>query len=152
MKYYKERYEQLNRYEGTVPVEHLLTSVLNKEGIEIDSEKARRIILMLLGELGRMFFYEPQNYFDFGKFVAYRKGSDKNNLITVEAKEGEDAETIHAYLRSGGLYVPELQNLAESFINGLLVRSVQAQKAAIEDIQKLTALTSQNNGESKQNK
>ena len=152
MKYYKERYEQLNKYEGIAPVEHLLTSVLNKEGIEIDSEKARRIILMLLGELGRMFFYEPQNYFDFGKFVAYRKGSDKNNLITVEAKEGEDAETIHAYLRSGGLYVPELQNLAESFINGLLVRSVQAQKAAIEDIQKLTALTSQNNGESKQNK
>lgn len=152
MKYYKERYEQLNKYEGTAPIENLLISVLNKEGIEIDSEKARRIILMLLGELGRMFFYEPQNYFDFGKFVVYRKGSDKNNLLTVEAKEGEDAETIHAYLRSGGLYVPELQNIAEAFITGLLEHSVKAQKATIEDIQKLTSLTTQNNGKGKKNK
>ena len=36
MKYYKERYEQLNKYEGTAPIENLLTSVLNKEGIEIE--------------------------------------------------------------------------------------------------------------------
>lgn len=140
LKYKSESYET-----GRAPISsdilvQVFQEVLKNESIEVEPEVARRIIQYFLASVSYYFYNNPEFFVDFKKMVLYRD-SKLQNLITLEAKDGENAETIKQYLSSGGAFSEELISMVDSFVKNMLNYSTKKEKEVTSDIERIKKLT-----------
>lgn len=131
---------------GRTPIDTGLLSKILQESIKLtgntlDDEACHKAVLMFVACTNYYLYLHPQQYIDFGKFVAYR-GIDLKNLLTIEAKDGENASTIYEYYKNGGAEALILKQIINTYASELVVDSVNAEERASEDIKKLQGLTS----------
>ena len=98
-------------------------------------------------------YEEPTRYIDFKKMVLYRD-VNLNNLLVLEAKEGENAQSIMDFYRNGGAYSEELERLVKSFIEGILEYSTAKEVEVTSTINKIKSSKESicNNSNSKEKK
>lgn len=147
LKYFKDNYE-----DGREPVDAGLLSSILRESIKITSGNdalnidCYKTVLLFLAGVNYYFYLHPEQYVDFGKFVAYRN-VDLKNLWTLEVKDNESAKTIYEYFKNGGLEVEEIQNLVKEYVSDTLDYSSKRVQEVSGDIEKMSAVISQDNSE-----
>lgn len=114
----------------------LVQGTLKANGVEINEDVARRILLSLLTSMAYYLYNEPEFFVDFKKMVLYRDVA-LNNLLVLEAKEGENAESIMTYYKNGGAFSEELEKLVESFVKTILQHSIEKQIEVSAEINKI---------------
>ena len=128
-----------------------LTSLLKGQGINVGIEQSRTIALRFIAGIAYYLYSNPQIYLDLGKYAIYR-GCRLDNLLTVEAKNGENAQSIQDYYEAGGLQLEQLQGMITTFAKGLLTSASESQQDALDEIAKIEQLTSQRKQVSTQKK
>lgn len=112
--------------------------------VNMSESDCKKTILLFLAGINYYFYLHPEQYVDFGKFVAYR-GVDKRNLWTMEVKPGETAHTIYDYFKQGGLEVEEVQQIVQEYTTDLLDYSTERMSKLTKDISNIESLVSQDN-------
>lgn len=125
---------------GRTPIDTGLLENILRESVKIVNGKEfenhddyRKVITLLMSGISYYFFLHPEQYVDFGKFVAYRS-ADIKNLWTIESKETENAESIYEYYKQGGLQVEEIKTLVRNYALGLLEDSISRSNKLSNDI------------------
>lgn len=142
LKYFKDSYS-----DGRSPIDTgLLASILQESlklsgKVEVSKEVCYGVISLLFSGINYYFYLHPEQYIDFGKFVAYRN-IDLKNLLVVEAKEPENANSIYEYYKNGGIQIDILKGLIDDYALNLFLNSIKDEEKAKEDIEKLKGLTS----------
>ena len=151
--YKKQKYNDIREAMPDDVFVQLMQGTLKANKIDADEETSRRILLSLLTSMAYYLFKEPIYYVDFKKMVLYRD-IKLSNLLVLEAKEGESADTIMKYYKNGGAYSEELERLVRSFIEGLLTHSTQKQAEIAEEINRIknAQKSKSNNSKSKEKK
>lgn len=140
IKYNKNEYMLgRERVEGDLVFE-LFRKVTEEQGVAIDTDKCRHIVIGFLSKVAHNLYLEPEKYLDMGMFVLYRS-ENLYNLITMQAKTGENAQSIKNYVDNGGLYGADIQKLVKTFAGELLEDSIERETKATETITKLTSLS-----------
>lgn len=134
--YKKTKYSDIRRAMPDDVFVQLVQGTLKANGVEIDGETARRVLLSLLTSMAYYLYNEPEFYIDFKKMVLYRD-IKLNNLLVLEAKEGENAESIMTHYKNGGAFSEELEKLITSFVRGLLEHSVKKEAEVTQEINKI---------------
>lgn len=114
----------------------LVQETLKANGVEISEDVARRVLLSVLTSMSFYLYEEPTKYIDFKKMVLYRD-EKLNNLLVLEAKEGENARTIMNFYKNGGAFSEELEKLITSFIKGILAYSTEKEIEVTSTINKI---------------
>ena len=100
----------------------LVQGTLKANGVEISEDVARRVLLSLLTSMAFYLYEQPTLYVDFKKMVLYRDIA-LNNLLVLEAKPGENAQSIMDFYKNGGAFSEELEKLVRAFVEGILKHS-----------------------------
>lgn len=116
-------------------------SLLQAQKIQVSVEQARTIALSFLSGLSYYLYQNPHVYMDLGRYAIYRN-CRLDNLITVEAKAGENAQSIKDYYESGGLQAEEIKEMVYNFARGLVNSARSSQESASDDISKIEELAS----------
>ena len=119
--------------------------------ITLPEDTCHKVVLLFLSSIGYYFYLHPEQYVDFGRFVAYRS-TDLKNLWTIESKEYEDASTIYDYFKNGGLETEEMKRLVKQFAQGLYQDSTTRLSKLDKDIKFMDNLVSQDKGQLQNNK
>lgn len=141
LKYFKDDYK-----DGRNPVDTGLLQLIMKEALKlggvgnISAEVSHDVAILFLSGLNYYFYLHPEQYIDFGKFVGYRS-IDLKNLWTIETKDGENAESIYAYYKNGGLSIDAMQRLVRAYSENLFETSLADQAEADMKVQMLESLT-----------
>ncbi len=138
LRYYQDKFNKgREKADGSVLVQ-LLEKALNQQGISTERESCRKALLIFFAELTYALFNNPQQYYELDKFVLYRRGTDIGNLLTIESLEGLPASRVYEYYKQGGLYIPEVYELARTFVSDLLIHSTEAEAKVSKDISRVT--------------
>lgn len=143
LKYFEDKYS-----DGRSPIDTGLIAKILRESLSlagapvIDEAICQAAASMFIACINYYFYLHPEQYIDFGKFVAYRN-VDLKNLLVIEAKESENANSIYNYYKDGGIQAELLKIMINNFAADLVVKSMADEEAAKEDIEKLKGLTSQ---------
>ena len=152
LKYFKDEYT-----DGREPVDFGILAAFLEEtlrltsNVEVREINCSKTVLLFLAGINYYFYLHPEQYVDFGKFVAYRS-IDMKNLWTLEAKDGETAQTIYEFFKNGGLEMEEVKRIVESYATDLLQNSTQKLTELSEDIDKLGNIVSQDDEVTQQHK
>lgn len=142
LKYFKDNYADGREPIDTGLLVNILKESLKMNGVDVTDDTCFSTISLLFAGINYYFYLHPEQYVDFGKFVAYR-GVDLKNLLTIETKEPENASTIYSYYRNGGIQMDMLKRTINNYASVLLAQSTQDEEAVANDITKLRGLTSQ---------
>lgn len=134
---YQEGREKVN---GDL-VFQLFQEALKKNDIITDEKVCKHVIMNFLTELAFQLYLYPERYLDLGKFVIYRS-ENLHNLLTVQAKDGENAVSAREYIRRGGLYSEELTEVVGNFVKELSVTALEEQQKAADKVNELNELSS----------
>lgn len=134
--YKKQRYDEIRTPITDDVFVKLVQETLAVNGVEIEENIARRVLVSLLASISFYFFNYPTFYMDFKKMVLYRD-TKLSNLLVLESKEEESAKTIMEYYKQGGALSEELENMILSFTQGLLSYSTEKQAKVSEEISKI---------------
>lgn len=136
----KERYDDFRQKADEIVIRDFMGKALKSQEIQIKEGKERYVAIAFLSGLMFYLFENPDKYIDLGKFVIYRS-SNLENLLTFEAKDGENARTIFNYYEQGGLYSEELLSLIRTYAESLIVQATEDEAKAEEHINRLKAQT-----------
>lgn len=151
LKFFEDKYN-----EGRTPIDTGLIAKILKESLRlsgapvVDEEVCHATATMFIACVNYYFYLHPEQYIDFGKFVAYRN-VDLKNLLVIEAKESENASSIYTYYKDGGIQAELLKRMINNFAADLVVKSMADEEAANKDIEKLKGLTSQSGADNYNN-
>lgn len=134
--YKKQRYDEIRTPITDDVFVKLVQETLAVNGVEIEENIARRVLLSILASISFYFFNYPTFYMDFKKMVLYRD-TKLSNLLVLESKEEESAKTIMEYYKKGGALSEELENMILSFTQGLLSYSTEKQAKVSEELAKI---------------
>lgn len=143
LRYYKDEYA-----DGREPVDMGILAAFLEEtlrltsSVEVRDINCPKTVLLFLAGINYYFYLHPEQYVDFGKFVAYR-GIDTKNLWTMEAKDGESAQTIYEFFKSGGLEMEEVKRMVEHYAIDLVEDSTDRLSTLSSDIDKIDNIVSQ---------
>ena len=118
--YKKQKYSDIRTSMPDDVFVQLVQETLKANGVEISEDVARRVLLSVFTSMSFYLYEEPTKYIDFKKMVLYRD-EKLNNLLVLEAKEGENARTIMNFYKNGGAFSEELATKAE--VDALLDKS-----------------------------
>ena len=136
MSYKKQKYSDIRTSMPDDVFVQLVQETLKANGVEISEDVARRVLLSVLPSMSFYLYEEPTKYIDFKKMVLYRD-EKLNNLLVLEAKEGENARTIMNFYKNGGAFSEELEKLITSFIKGILAYSTEKEIEVTSTINKI---------------
>lgn len=140
LKYNKNDYDEgRERVKGDLAI-NFLKKALEKNDIKIEDNVCKRVFMDFASNLFFNLYEEPEKYLDMGKFVIYRS-ANLFNLLTIQAKSGENAKTILDYVAHGGVYSEELGNLVENFVRNLSEEAVREQQKTSQKVNELTQLS-----------
>lgn len=134
--YKKQKYSDIRTSMPDDVFVQLVQETLKANGVEISEDVARRVLLSVLTSMSFYLYEEPTKYIDFKKMVLYRD-EKLNNLLVLEAKEGENARTIMNFYKNGGAFSEELEKLITSFIKGILAYSTEKEIEVTSTINKI---------------
>ena len=134
--YKKQQYSDIRTSMPDDVFVQLVQETLKANGVEISEDVARRVLLSVLTSMSFYLYEEPTKYIDFKKMVLYRD-EKLNNLLVLEAKEGENARTIMNFYKNGGAFSEELEKLITSFIQGILAYSTEKEIEVTSTINKI---------------
>ena len=134
--YKKQKYSDIRTSMPDDVFVQLVQETLKANGVEISEDVARRVLLSVLPSMSFYLYEEPTKYIDFKKMVLYRD-EKLNNLLVLEAKEGENARTIMNFYKNGGAFSEELEKLITSFIKGILAYSTEKEIEVTSTINKI---------------
>ena len=134
--YKKQKYSDIRTSMPDDVFVQLVQETLKATGVEISEDVARRVLLSVLTSMSFYLYEEPTKYIDFKKMVLYRD-EKLNNLLVLEAKEGENARTIMNFYKNGGAFSEELEKLITSFIKGILAYSTEKEIEVTSTINKI---------------
>ena len=97
--YKKQKYNEIRTSMPDDIFVQIVQKTLKANGVEINEEVSRRVLLSLLTSMAYYLYNEPEFFVDFKKMVLYRDVS-LNNLLVLEAKEGENAKSIMDYYKN----------------------------------------------------
>lgn len=151
--YKKQKYNDIREPMSDDVFVQLVQGTLKANGVEVGEDVARRVLLSLLTSMAYYLYEEPTFYINFNKMVLYRDVK-LNNLLVLEAKEGENAASIMQYYKDGGAYSEELQKLLQSFIQNILNYSTSKEIEVAAEINKIKSAQERkrNNSKSKETK
>ena len=89
--YKKQKYSDIRTPMTDEVFVQLVQETLKVNGVEVKEEVARRVLLSVFTSMAYYLYEEPTRYIDFKKMVLYRD-VNLNNLLVLEAKEGENAQ------------------------------------------------------------
>ena len=118
----------------------LFCKVLRHNGINTDEKVCKHVLINLLTELCYELYDAPEQYIDLGTFVLYRS-ENLHNLLTVQAKDGENAASIVKHVRNGGLYSEDLTDIVTDFVKDLSMSALEEQQKAAQKVQELNELS-----------
>ena len=134
--YKKQKYSDIRTSMPDDVFVQLVQETLKANGVEISEDVARRVLLSVLTSMSFYLYEEPTKYIDFKKMVLYRD-EKLNNLLVLEAKEGENARTIMNFYKNSGAFSEELEKLITSFIKGILAYSTEKELEVTSTINKI---------------
>ena len=134
--YKKQKYSDIRTPMTDEVFVQLVQETLKVNGVEVKEEIARRVLLSVFTSMAYYLYEEPTRYIDFKKMVLYRD-VNLNNLLVLEAKEGENARTIMNFYKNGGAFSEELEKLITSFIKGILAYSTEKEIEVTSTINKI---------------
>ena len=147
---YKDEYSDGRSSIDTGILEKILGESLKISAeVDLNNTELKKTVALLMAGIGYYFYLHPEQYVDFGKFVAYRSIS-LNNLWTIEAKCGENAESIYNYYKKGGLEFEEIKKLVKDYASDILEDSIQRNKKLSEDIKDMKNIISQDDKDNTQ--
>ena len=151
--YKKQKYSDIRTPMTDEVFVQLVQETLKVNGVEVKEEVARRVLLSVFTSMAYYLYEEPTRYIDFKKMVLYRD-VNLNNLLVLEAKEGENAQSIMDSYKNGGAYSEELERLVKSFIEGILEYSTAKEVEVTSTINKIKSSKESicNNSNSKEKK
>ena len=120
--YKKQKYNEIRTSMPDDIFVQIVQKTLKANGVDINEEVSRRVLLSLLTSMAYYLYNEPEFFVDFKKMVLYRDVS-LNNLLVLEAKEGENAKSIMDYYKNGGAFSEELEKIILTFLKGLIAHS-----------------------------
>lgn len=140
IEYYKNEYEEgRQRVDGEFVLK-LFQEAFRKNELHIDKKVCKHVLINFLTSLSYSLFNEPERYMDLGKFVVYRS-ENLHNLLTFQAKDGENALSIKQYVDRGGLYSEELTEVVTEFVENLSASALEEQQKSISKIAELNELS-----------
>lgn len=119
IQYKKQKYNDIRSALADNVFVNLLRETLRVNKVEVAEDETRRIFVSLLAAMSYYLYEHPEYYIDLNKMVIYRDTNLKN-LITIEAKEGENAKSIMDFYKNGGAFSEELEKLVKAFVQGML--------------------------------
>ena len=144
LKYFKDEYA-----EGRSPIDlGILESIFSETlklaspNVDMNTVNVAKSVRLLLASISYYFHLHPEQYVDFGKFVAYR-GVDLKNMWIVEAKAGETADSIYQYMKNGGIEVDELRDIITQYSSDLLVHSKERIENLSDSLKQIDEIVSQ---------
>lgn len=140
LKYKTEKYNAFRKPVDSSVLSQLLQETLKNEGITIDTDVAIRVLSYFLAGAAFYLYNNPEFYVDFKKMILYRD-TKLNNLFVMEAKGGNNAQSIMDYFISGGAFSEELEALVKSFVQGMLKYSQKKEDEVSKDIDRIKNLT-----------
>lgn len=146
LRWYQERYDDGRQKVGTELLAQILIESLKISGINIPPKVALDTLFLFLSGVNYYFYLHPEQYVDLGRFALYRS-SEPDNLIRIDSKEGQTAETIYDYYKRGGLLFEEMGEVLKAFAKGLISSAHESEKSTLEDIEKVRNLVSQRKAE-----
>ena len=126
--YKKTKYSDIRRAIPDDVFVQLIQGTLKANGVEIEEETARRVLLSLLTSMAYYLYNEPELYI------------------------GENAQSIMNYYKNGGAFSEELEKLVTSFIKGLLEYSTAKEAEVTKEINKIKSSKEQICNNSKKEK
>lgn len=144
LKYFKDNYEEGRRPIDLSILEGIFAETMKiaSPNVDISTVDVCKSVRLFLASLSYYFHLHPEQYVDFGKFVAYRN-IDKNNMWTVEAKAGESADSIYQYMKNGGIEIDELRSMIKQYSSDLLMYSKEQIDNLSDSMEKINELVSQ---------
>lgn len=139
IKYKEQRYDSIRRPINSDILVQILQDTLKVYHVDLNKEDVKGILVSVLSSISYYFFQNPAVYIDFPKMVLYRHTNLKN-LITLEAKGNENAQSILKYYQDGGLYSEQLKELVQNFTKCLLEYSQEREVELSAEIQSLNKL------------
>ena len=134
--YKKQKYNDIRTSMPDDVFVQLVQGTLKANGVEVSEEVARRVLLSLLTSMAFYLYEQPEFFIDFKKMVLYRDVA-LNNLLVLEAKDGENAQSIMNFYKNGGAFSEELEKLVKAFVEGLLQHSTAKEVAVTAEINKI---------------
>lgn len=145
LKFFKDDYADGREPIDMTLLENIFSETLKiSTGVILTDVEYKKALLLLFAGINYYFYLHPEQYIDFGKFVAYRS-IDIKNLWTIEAKDGENANTIYDYFKNGGLEIEELKQLVLEYSSDILKSSSKRALELSDDIEELGDIVSQDN-------
>ena len=145
LKFFKDDYADGREPIDMTLLENIFSETLKiSTGVILTDVEYKKALLLLFAGINYYFYLHPEQYIDFGKFVAYRS-IDIKNLWTIEAKDGENANTIYDYFKNGGLEMEELKQLVLEYSSDILKSSSKRALELSNDIEELGDIVSQDN-------
>lgn len=145
LKFFKDDYADGREPIDMTLLENIFSETLKiSTGVVLTDVEYKKALLLLFAGINYYFYLHPEQYIDFGKFVAYRS-IDIKNLWTIEAKDGENANTIYDYFKNGGLEMEELKQLVLEYSSDILKSSSKRALELSNDIEELGDIVSQDN-------
>ena len=128
-------------------IEKILNEALKISAeVDLSPSELSKAVLLLMSGVSYYLYLHPEQYIDFGKFVAYR-AIDLQNLWTVAAKRPENAKTIYEYYKRGGFEMEEIKRLVAQYASDMLDDSIKRANKLSEDINKLGNIVSQDDND-----
>ena len=151
--YKKQKYNDIRTSMPDDVFVQLMQGTLKANGVEISEDVARRVLLSLLTSMSYYLYEQPEFFIDFKKMVMYRDTA-LNNLLVLEAKEGENAQSIMDFYKNGGAFSEELEKLVKTFVHTLLRYSTTKEAEVTAEINKIKSSTESkcNNSKNKEKK
>lgn len=140
IKYKKQQYYDIRTPISDEVLMQLFSETCKVNKVDIDDDTARKIVTSYITGILYYLYKNPEYYIDMKKFVLYRD-TNLNNLVTIEAKGDNNAQTILDYYSKGGVMLEELEKLIMGFVNGLLTHSIAKQAELTEKISNIENLT-----------
>lgn len=147
LRFFQDKYSDQRSPIDMGLLENILRETLKiTSTVDVDEVNLKKTVLMFLAGINYYFFLHPEQYVDFGKFVAYR-GIDLKNLWVMEVKDGETAESIYNYMKQGGIDVEEVQKIVQDYTSDLLDYSTKRVEELTDELKGLEARVSQDESE-----
>jgi len=134
--YKKQKYSDIREPMSDEVFVQLVQGTLKANGVTVGEEVARRVLVSLLASMAYYLYNEATFYIDFKRMIMYRD-TNLNNLLVLESKWGENAESIMNYYKNGGAFSEELEKLVKSFVQNMLEYSQKKQVEVTEEINKI---------------